>query len=175
MKLNFLQNNRDSLKLILDNINFYTRVVEMKETYLYEHHGVFVGKMYDLKSKEKKILLISTLLESMQIKFSLSKKDRIFSIVDEKGNLNYRLNIEFDETGIGGSFGIFTNKKLVISNLLWGGMFEFILQDFYNYEIKTYRFCTLDEEEVEIITKKILAIFNDFVEEFNRHIDKIAL
>lgn len=56
-KLDFLQNNEETLKFLFDNIKFESRVIEMKEIYIYEHEGVFMGKMYDLQLKEKKIEL----------------------------------------------------------------------------------------------------------------------
>jgi hypothetical protein len=175
MKLNFLQNNRDRLKLILDNINFYTRVVEMKETYLYEHDGVFVGKMYELPPIEKKITIISSLLNELGIIYKISKKDRLFEINNLGEEYSISLNIGFDVTALGGAFGIYLKNKINYSNLVWGSMFDLILKDFYNYEIKNYRFCTLDEEEVEKITTQILDLFNDFTNEFQKHVKNLII
>lgn len=175
LKSDFLQKNTETLKTILDNIHFYKRVLEMKETYVYEQNGIFVGKMYELPTIGKKIELISSLLNDLGVKYRITKKDRLFEINQLGKEFSFVLNLGFDESALGGSFGIYSKNKINFSNLVWGSMFDFILRDFYGYEIKNYRFCTLDSEEVEKITNQILGLFNDFVFEFQQQVDKIIL
>lgn len=169
MQLNsdFFQNNFKLLNTIFNKIHFYSRVVEMKNTYVYEHDGIFVGKMYELPSIDAKIEIISSILNENNLKFKLFKKDKIFEVYHKSFDYSLVLNIGFDDTSVGGALGIYLKDKVTFKNLLWGSMFDFILNNFYDYELKNYRFCALDLGEVESITKNILLIYFDFENEFN--------
>lgn len=174
-RLDFLQNKEVIIKSILDKISFYSRILHLKETHPYEIDGIFAGKMYDLQSCEKKIMLISKFLNDMNIKFKIAKRERLFLIGRNVDDFYVVLSIEYDETAVGGAFGIYEGKNDSEGLFIWGGMFEMILVNLYNYDNKFYRFCTIDEDEVKDITSQILQLFNDFADEFRLHTSKFIV
>ncbi|WP_367914948.1 hypothetical protein [Leadbetterella sp. DM7] len=165
LQLDSLRNNQDFFKEILNNINFYDRVVYLKERYPYYKNGKRFYDFNKLPDKNEKKSIIEKTLKGVGYPIDFRKQEWVFSLNKEKDNFITIGRIKIDESSIGGTIGVYY-KEEEPQFLIWGNLFDNLIQKFNGYENETYRFCALNNIDIDHITLEIIKIFEDFSNEF---------
>lgn len=171
LQLDLFQNNFEFFKGIFDKIDFHERILNLKEQYSYRRNG---NHVVDLKiDMERKILLkiIESELIKRKITFDFTKQEHCFTSENILNNYIFELNIKVDSNSIRGSIGIL-NPERIYPYHLWGGDYDSLLTQYYNYENTSYRYCPINEKEAIEITNEILSIYFEFLEVFRNSVIK---
>lgn len=171
LPLDSLRNNFEVLKIILDNCNFFQIVKQLRKSYPYNIDGKALFKEFQLPNKARKQSLIAKYLETNNLKFEFSKRDRLFSLEKYYNKYLMYYHLEIDEISVGAHFGIYYDDEN-IRFLLFGGQLDLLLKNLYHEQIDTYRYCALNDQDVINITSEVLHLCHSIFDEFIRHIEE---
>lgn len=169
LHLDLSQNNFGFFKVIFDKIDFYQRILNLKERYSYYRNGKHVVDLkFDLERKYL-LKLVDNILNNKKIVYEFTKQENCFSIENKIGDYIFQLVIKIDFS-IGGSISII-NPARINPYHLWGGSYDKLLSDYYNYENTSYRYCPINEKEAIEITNEILIIYFEFLGVFKNQVN----